>query len=109
MSRKLKNIISFLLVLILLAPSIIKIVHHHEHEECCQSNEKGIHTFHEKCCVCSFEYSFFIAKNTELTTEKSDYSNSYICGFYNFQYSNLFQYSFLLRAPPVFTNSKNII
>jgi hypothetical protein len=100
MIRKIKNITSLLLLLVFLLPSIVKLEHHHEHFNCHAENEKHLHNFHEKCAVCSFEFSDFSSDIEIIDTvnEKplDNYSNSYS----SIYYSTLSQYSFLLRAPP---------
>jgi hypothetical protein len=100
MIYKFKNIISFLMVLILLMPSIIKLEHHHEHFKCKAENEKHLHNYHEKCAVCSFEFSVFSTDVIKIDSEKNN-PTVYFCNNYSsIFYSSLSRYSFLLRGPP---------
>src|ERR1035437_4391516 len=101
MVRKLKYIISLLLLLVFLLPTIVKLGHqHHEHFVCNAGSGKHFHEYHEKCSICNFEFASFLsgAENIDLQKETpvDRYSNNY-----SFHYSySLSQYSFLLRAPP---------
>jgi len=104
MIRKFKNIFSLLLLLVFLFPTIVIIEHHHEQNTCNTTNEKQYNVFQEKCGICSFEFSVFSSynENIDFLKEKplDHYSNNYNSLFY----SSLSDYSFLLRAPPVYTN-----
>jgi hypothetical protein len=102
---RLRNIISLLMVVVLLAPSLIKLEHHHAHFVCNEENEKHIHTYHEKCLVCSFEFSVFSLTKTELLSCKAKLIDGYNKPAYNSYYCDCSNYSFLLRAPPLFANS----
>jgi hypothetical protein len=102
--RKFKNIASLLLLLVFLFPTTVIMEHHHEHFECKAKNEKHYHEFHEKCAVCNFDFSVFSPVYKDIISQKnnplSHYSNNYI----SLYYSRLSDYSFLLRAPPVYTS-----
>lgn len=107
MTKKLKNIISLILVFIFLTPMTIKLVdgflHHHEHFICTAKNEKHFHKYHEECPILNFELSFFLAEKLIQTTQKHFYRVE-LKDNYNFVYCcNNLKYSFLLRAPPEFT------
>ena len=99
MTGKIKKITSAFLLLIFLLPAIVKIEHHHSNFVCKAKNEKHFHVAHRDCAICSFEYSVFLAnlENFDLIKEKlsDNYSNNY-----KYSYNSLFQFSFLLRAPP---------
>lgn len=101
MVRKYKNINSLLLLLVFILPLIIKLKHHHEHFICKAKNEKHFHILHEKCVICSFEFSIFSSdiKNIDLQNDQpiDKYSNNYR----SFNYSIFSKYFFLLRAPPL--------
>ena len=105
MIKKFKNIISLLMVLALLAPSLVKLDHHHEHFVCNAKNEKHFHDYHGKCAVCSFEYSIFLTEKIFIASEKVELIACYNSCLNVFHYSDLSKYSFSLRAPPEFTNS----
>jgi len=97
---KFKNIISLLMVLILLMPSIVKLEHHHEHFICKAKNEKHYHVFHEKCGICNFEFSVFSSDIENIDLQKEKPLNNYCNNYSSVYYSNLSQFSYLLRAPP---------
>lgn len=100
MIKKLKNTISLLFLLVFLLPTIVKLEHHHEHFICKAKNEKHYHDFYDKCNICNFEFTVFLSDIENIDLQKENpidrYCNKYI-SLYNY---NLFQYSFLLRAPP---------
>ncbi len=107
MTKKLKNIISLTLVFIFMTPMTINLLdglfHHHDHFICYAKNGKHFHEHDEKCPIPSFELSLFSADKQIQTTQKH-----YFCvkqnDIYNFVFCcNNSKYSFLLRAPPVFT------
>jgi hypothetical protein len=100
MAGNLKKISSFLLLIVFLLPSVVKLEHHHDGFKCRSIIEKHIHASHKGCIICQFEFSVFLTdpENIELTKEKP--SDSY-CNTYNSGYNNnLSQFSFSLRAPP---------
>jgi hypothetical protein len=100
MNRKLKNITSLLLMLVLLLPSVIKLEHRHQHLAGNVKNEKSAQVISSKCGICDFEFYVFLSDfgKNDLQGEKplTSYSNNYFCIYY----SNLPQFSYLLRAPP---------
>lgn len=101
MLQKIKNIFSLWMVLVLLMPTIIKLEHHHDHFVCNAKNEKHFHTFHEKCPICSFEFSVFLQDKIAASNVKTEITYRFNDNNYNFYYSDLSKFSFLLRAPPV--------
>jgi len=107
MRTKLKNIILLTLVFVFMTPMTIKLLdglfHHHYHFHCTATNEKHFHEHHEKCPIPSFELSLFSVEKHIQTTQKQYYGVEHDDN-YNFVYccSNS-KYSFLLRAPPIFT------
>jgi hypothetical protein len=100
MNVKLKKIISLVLLLVLLLPSIVKLEHNHNHIGLKAINENDNRSLHNKCLICNFEFSIFIPniEETYLQNENAidSYSDKYISGYY----SDFSQFSFLLRAPP---------
>jgi hypothetical protein len=108
MTKKRKHIIAISLVIIFLSPMTIKLLdglfHHHDHFICTAIHELHFHEHHHKCPVPGFELSFYSLNNLKPQTDKTFYCDrifiSYISGYYN----SKLKYSFLLRAPPVFTN-----
>jgi hypothetical protein len=100
MNRKLKNLTSLLLLLVFLLPTVVKLEHHHEHFVYKVKNEKDSHVFYGKCGICNFEFFVFLSdiENIDLQNEKplTNYRNNYYCLYY----TNLSQFSYLLRAPP---------
>ncbi len=105
MAQKFKNIISLIMVLTMLMPTILKLEHHHEHFVCNATSEKHFHNYHEKCAVCSFEFSVFLSDKINIFSVKDEETDNYNSHLNVSYYSNYSKYSFLLRAPPVFTNN----
>jgi hypothetical protein len=105
MILRLKHIISLFLVFQLLAPTVIKLEHHHEQFSCNAKHEKHFHTCHKKCLICSFEFSIFSLCKSAVTVLKADYKASYNENLFQSYFSDSSNYSFLLRAPPLFTNT----
>ena len=101
MITKLKNIASLFLLLVFLFPTIVIIEHHHEQFTCNAKNEKHYHEFHEKCSICSFEFSVYSSDIENIDLQKEKPLDNYFCNYSSLYYSNLSQYSFLLRAPPL--------
>ncbi len=100
MIRKFKNIASFFLLLVFISPTIVKLEHHHEHFECNAKNEKHFHEFHEKCAVCSFEFSVFSSDFENIVLQKEQPIAKYCNNYRSVNCSSHSRYSFLLRAPP---------
>jgi len=93
------------MVVILLLPTAVKIEHHHDHFICHAHNEKHFHDHHEKCPVCNFEFSVFCAADPKIRPANAALNTVYIAPLYNFIFPDYSKYSFLLRAPPISTNS----
>ncbi len=103
MIRKFKNITPIFLLLVFLLPSIVKLEHHHQDFECKTVNEKYYHVHHDKCVICNFEFSVFLSGSGDIDFQKEN-PLEYFCNNYDSVYfSNLSQFSFLLRAPPELT------
>lgn len=108
MTKKLRNIIALLLVVVFILPLAGKFLdglfHEHDHFHCTVKNEAHFHAYHEKCPIPNYKLSFFsvakqiqpVAKQIYLKELKNNYRFVYYC-----KHS---KYSFLLRAPPIFTN-----
>ncbi len=82
-------------------PSLVKLEHHHEDFKCKAINEKHIHVHHEKCNVCNFEFSVFLSDIISLDFQKENPLEDLRNNYDSVYFSNLSQYSFSLRAPPV--------
>ena len=100
MNRKYKNIVSLLFLIAFLLPSVVKLEHHHEHFICKAKNEKHYHEFHEKCNICNFEFTVFLSDIENIDLQKDNPIDRYANKYVSLSDYNLFQYSFLLRAPP---------
>lgn len=102
MIRKFKNIISILLLLAFLLPSVAKIEHHHANFIYKAINDRNSNVINGKCGICNFEFFVFLSAfgNIDFQNEKplANYCNNYYCLYY----SNLPHFSYLLRAPPGF-------
>ena len=101
MIMRFKKAASLLFLLIFLLPSIVKLEHHHEHFECKVKNEKHYHSLHERCAICNFEFSVFLSKSENVDLPKDNPLDSYFNNYISQNFSNLAQFSFSLRGPPV--------
>jgi ribosomal protein L37E len=100
MTGKFKNNASFILLLVFLSPSIVKLEHHHEHIECKAKDAKHYHASHEKCAICSFEFSVFSSDFENIHASKEQPADNFRINYRFAHFSTLSDYSFLLRAPP---------
>ena len=107
MNAKFKKIISLLIVVLLTTTSIVKFEHHHKHHEISSKTDKNAQQLHEKCLICSFEFSVSLLNKIDLLSTKTEFKESFNIRFCKFYHSNYSNYSFLLRAPPLLTNSIN--
>ena len=101
MVRKLKSVFSVFFLLFFLLPSLVKLEHHHEDFKCKAINEKHIHVHHEKCVVCNFEFSVFFSDVASIYCQKENPIDYFRNNYDSLYYSNLSQFSFSLRGPPV--------
>jgi hypothetical protein len=103
MLQRLKNAGFLILVMVFLAPSIIKLGHTHKAFFCNAKNEKHFHTHHENCEICQFDFSFFSAEEILVVSKKKlpskNDDNHYLSSFSSCNQ----KYSFQLRAPPIYT------
>ena len=104
MYGRIKSLASLLLLLFFVFPTIIKLEHHHEHFVCHAKNEKHLHESHEKCAVCSFEFSVFSSDAATFNLPRDKPSDTYGNDYRSQVFSNLSQFSFLLRGPPLGVN-----
>lgn len=101
MSKRFKFISIILLVSILLAPTVIKFEHHHEHIEYDKQTPSNTHNLEDNCVVCNFEFSLFLAESFIAVLQKIELFDGYL-EYYQSIYLNSFtKYSFSLRAPPI--------
>jgi len=104
MKDKFKYAFSLVLVFTLLAPSVVRLGHHHDHFVCKARHEKHFHDQIVKCEVCAFQFSWFshpklfyvifsdflFGKKTPGCIEQLSPKNSI--------------YAYFLRAPPFICN-----
>lgn len=95
-----KNIISLVLLLVFLFPSIVRFEHHHEHFRCNAKTEKHYHVSHEKCGICNFDFSVFSTVNIDIELQRPTPSDKYCNNYTSVYYTAHTQFSYLLRAPP---------
>ena len=86
-------------------PTVVKIEHQHDHFICKAKNEKHYHVFREKCGICSFEFSVFSSDINKIDLQKKKPFDNYCNNYISIYFPNHSKYSFLLRAPPVFTSN----
>lgn len=97
---KIRVIGAWLMVMVLLLPSLAKIEHHHDDFVCKAQNEKHIHNQHETCYVCHFEFSLFSVPPTVLSVCKNDFPVLQMPVLLVVHFTDLSRFTFLLRGPP---------
>jgi hypothetical protein len=102
MLRKIRNIISILLLIIFILPSFVRLEHHHNHGYLAESTEHPSQEYHNNCSICNFEFSLFLSVAEDVNFEEEDHSEYYIIDYLSAHFQNLSRYNFLLRAPPSF-------
>ena len=104
MTKKLKHIISILLVLVLLTPIAVRLLdgqfHHHDHFICTAKNERHFHDYHFKCPISDFEFSLYSLNKIILVTQKVFSFEKLFTNYISFHCCKS-EYSFSLRAPPL--------
>jgi hypothetical protein len=105
MTKKLKHIISILLVLVFLTPMAVKVLdseyHHHDHFICTAKNEHHFHDYHFKCPIPGFEFSLYSLNKIILVTQKTFYFEKVFTNYISIHCCSKSKYSFALRAPPL--------
>jgi len=107
MTKKLKNIILISMVLIFIAPTIVKLFdglyHHHDQLILSVKNENNFHEYQKTCPIPNFELSFYSIQKIISETQKVPYNVEFLINYIPDYYVSNSKYLFLLRAPPVFT------
>lgn len=101
MIRKFKITTSLVLLLVFIFPVIVKFEHHHDHFHCNAKNENHFHKLHEKCAICSFEFSVFSLDYNTFEIPKEQITEHYNEIYCKDEFQVNSNYAFLLRAPPV--------
>jgi hypothetical protein len=91
--------------MVFLFPSIVKLEHNHEHFIYQAKNEKHLHALHERCVICNFEFTVFFSNTGDIDFQKENPLEYFCNNYHSVYFSNFSQFSSLLRAPPIFTNS----
>jgi hypothetical protein len=85
-----------------MAPTVVKLEHHHDEFVCTAKHINHFHLYHEKCYICNFEFSFFSLDKESPKIEKPNFNKpNNILLPYSLPQGKL-KYSTLLRAPPLF-------
>jgi hypothetical protein len=100
LTNKLKYIAAFFLTLVFLAPTIVKLGHHHDHFRCKTPEVKHFHEKHEKCEICKFEFSVFSTEKAEIDLQTEKPSDRFRNNYHSLNFPDNSQFSFFLRAPP---------
>jgi hypothetical protein len=101
MTRKFKYITAVLLIFVFLLDTAAKIEHHHKHYAIDFKNEKHNTLLQDNCPICNFEFPVFLSSTVNFNLKNADHSDAYLITYNSRFNSNLTQFSFLLRAPPV--------
>jgi hypothetical protein len=105
--RKVNHTIAISLVIVLLLPMTIKLFdglfHHHDHFHCTAKTENHFHKYHEKCPITGLELSFFSIEKHFQQKEFQKFGEEQSEAYSFIPCCDNSGYSFLLRAPPIFT------
>lgn len=102
MTHLFKKTASLFLLMVFILPSGVKFGHqNHEHFECSAKHEKHFHELHEKCTICSFEFSTFSSHTVEYSVPKEQHIDKYSSHYKSINHSTQLKTLFSLRAPPI--------
>ncbi len=108
MTKKFRNIIALILVFVFMTPATVKffdgLFHQHDHFHCTVKNEVHFHEYHEKCPIPNYKLSFFSVEEHIQAVQKYFFLAEVVDNYTFLHHCNNSKYSFLLRAPPIFTN-----
>lgn len=99
--RKIKIVLSLFMLAVLLWPSVLKLDHHHDFYTVPAAGNQLAET-HEKCSVCSFEFSIFLPDDAAITSGHVEEVRREFPLYDKRHYISVSEYSYLLRAPPAF-------
>lgn len=95
-------IISFFLLWIFLAPSVVKVLHKHEHVfQCTAKNEKHFHVHQEQCPICAFQFSLFTQQHKNYKIFIKEVFYELVCSYKSVFIKIPYYLSLQLRGPPV--------
>jgi hypothetical protein len=100
MIRKVKKIISSLLLVVFLLPPVVKLGHRHPHFVSKDGSAEHSLVLQDNCPICNFEFSVFIPGAEDIDLQSDFPGDRYLNNYKAQNYSNLAQYSFSLRGPP---------
>jgi len=89
MKTRCKHIISILLLMVFLMPSVVKIEHHHDHGKLDDYTEHPSQEYHENCVICNFEFSAFMPFDSRVNFEAEEYSKQFINDYISAHFQNL--------------------
>jgi hypothetical protein len=106
MTKRLKKILSVILVAVFITPLVIKLLdnrfHHHDRIVYNTEKENHFHEYHKKCPIPGFEFSLYEFHKNSVETKKNYYHQKFTINYITAYFHDQSKYSFLLRAPPVF-------
>lgn len=100
MRPKFKKIISLILLMVFLLPTIIKAEHHHTYNIIHKKDEKQGPVFKENCAICNFALPAFIPDKENIDLLIEDLLIGYINNYQSPSLFNHTQITFSLRGPP---------
>lgn len=101
MTKRIKQLISLLLMLVFLAPSMVKLEHHHDERFICTMKDMvHFHAHHDDCQICAFEFSVFTPADEIIDFPQKNCLCQYRTPFFEEYFYKSPEYSFSLRAPP---------
>lgn len=97
--RKIKIVLSLFMLAVLLWPSVLKLDHHHDFYTVPAAGNQLAET-HEKCSVCSFEFSIFLQDDAVIASGHVEEVRREFPLYDKRNNISVSEYTYLLRAPP---------
>jgi len=108
MSKKLRNFLAVLLLLVFITPTAVKLLdeafHHHVFFYFNEKSGDVLHTYHRTCPIPGFTLSFYTLQKTIHVKEKQQYCDKVLIIFPKEHFSSELNTSVSLRAPPLLDN-----
>jgi hypothetical protein len=100
MHKKFLSVLALMLLMVFLAPTVIKLGHQHDHEVTHHTGKgNNFQDYHQKCPICNYEFSVFSTdvESIERLIQKALPPHEIYSIIYCYSES---KFSFFLRAPP---------
>ena len=100
MRTKLNKIVSVILLMVFLFPTIVKLEHHHKYNSVNVKDERHLPVLKENCAICNFALPVFIPDLENINIQAVNFIIGYINNYQSPTLFNHTQFTFSFRAPP---------